>query len=154
MFSNELTELMASFFSSVKLTIILLATLAVFVLLGAWCPQISQSGQDKVIEQFGQPTADILIKAGVADIFHSPAFLLLIALLTINIIMGSCKHVFPKLKLLRLPMPQLASEQISKLPVHKTILLKQSPAVYSEKLVSWLSKKGYRVYRNGGYLTA
>ena len=56
---------MTAFFSSVKLTIVLIALLAVFVLLGAWCPQISQAGQDKVIEQFGQPTADLLIKIGI-----------------------------------------------------------------------------------------
>ena len=132
---------MTAFFSSVKLTIVLLACLAVFVLLGAWCPQISQSGQDKVIEQFGQSAADILIKAGIADIFHSPAFLLLIALLTINIIMGSCKHVFPKLKLLRLPMTLLAAEQINKLPVHKAIVVKQPLLICRDKLTHLLSKK-------------
>jgi len=145
---------MASLFSSVKLTIILLSALAVFVLLGAWCPQISQSGEDKVVEQFGQQTADILIKAGVADIFHSPAFLFLIALLTINIIMGSCKHVFPKLKLLRLPMPKLQPTQISKLPTNKTIVVKQSMPACTDLLLGWLRKKGYRAHIEGKYLTA
>ena len=145
---------MTAFFSSVKLTIILMASMAIFVLLGAWCPQISQSGQDKVIEQFGQQTADILIKAGIADIFHSPAFLLLIALLTINIIMGSCKHVFPKLKLLRLPMPRLESAQINKLPIHKMFVSKQSFSISQTNLVNWLSKKGYSVNTKDNYLTA
>src|SRR6185437_14144151 len=62
--------------SSVRLTIVLLVLMAASVLIGAWCPQISQSGEEKIFEQFGLSTGQFLIDIGVADIFHSTAFLL------------------------------------------------------------------------------
>lgn len=140
--------------ASVKLTIVLLSVLASMVLLGAWCPQISQVGKDKVIEQFGPQTADLLTTIGIADIFHSYAFLTLIALITVNIVCGSFKHVFPKLKQLRLPMPWLNANQISKLPAHKTIAVQEPMASATQTLIKWLKKHGYTTYFNNNQLTA
>ncbi len=141
-------------FASVKLTIVLLSLLATTVLLGAWCPQISQVGKDKLIEQFGPKTAELLISIGIADIFHSYAFLALIALITVNIICGSFKHVFPKLKQLRLPMPWLHANQIAKLPVHKTITIKEPITSIIQSLIKWLNNHGYKICMNNNQLTA
>ncbi len=140
--------------ASVKLTIFLLSLAAVFVLLGAWCPQISQAGEEKVFEQFGEQTGQFLINLGVADIFHSPAFLLLIGFLTVNIIFGSFQHVFPKLKLLKMPMPWLIANQILKMPVHNQFLANATVPNMQNKLVSYLNKNGYKVRVNAYQITA
>ena len=140
--------------ASVKLTIFLISLLALFVLLGAWCPQTSQAGQSKVFEQFGEQAAQFLINIGIADIFHSPAFLLLIGFLTVNIIFGSFKHVFPKLKLLKIPMPWLTANQILKMPVHNEFSANTPLSTMKEKLVAHLNKSGYKVQVNKEQLTA
>lgn len=105
-------------FASVRLTVVLLSLVALTILLGAWCPQESQVGQEKVIEQFGEDMATFLIKAGIADIFHTPFFLLLIGLLTVNMIACSFQRVFPKVRQLKQQMPYLSDRSVLKLPWH------------------------------------
>jgi cytochrome c biogenesis protein len=117
-------------FASVRLTVLLLSLIALTILLGAWCPQESQVGQEKVIEQFGEDMAMLLIKAGIADIFHTPFFLLLIGLLTVNMIACSFQRVFPKVRLLRQPMPYLSGDALKKLPWHKQfVFLGETPVL-------------------------
>ncbi len=153
-FIDKINTWLVNSLSSVKLTIVLLSLLAVMVLLGAWCPQIPQGGPGKVVEQFGPQTADYLIKMGIADIFHSLAFLLLISFITVNIIFGSFRHVFPKLKLLKSPMPWLRAEQINKMPVHYQFESSLSPADCENNLARTLKRLGYSVCINGSQLTA
>ena len=124
-------------FASVRLTVTLLSLIAITVLVGAWCPQESQVGQEKVIEQFGEDMAMFLIKAGVADIFHTPFFLLLIGLLTVNMIACSFQRVFPKVRLLKQPMPFLGSQSVKKLPWSSQVNLR----VEAQTLKSILSKE-------------
>lgn len=106
-----------SMFASVKLTILLLVLTAATILIGAWCPQEAAVGRDKVVEQFGPQVADQMIKYGIADIFHSPWFLGLIGLLTVNMVACSVQRVFPKVRSLRQPMPFLGAKEIKKMPV-------------------------------------
>lgn len=103
-------------FASVKVSIALICLLALAVLLGAWCPQESQVGYQKVVETFGADLAGRFRAAGLTDIFHAPVFLLLIALISINMIVVSFQRVFPKIKNYKLPMPYLGKDEILKLP--------------------------------------
>jgi len=153
-YSEKVKAWLSNSLASVKLTVFLISLMAVFVLLGAWCPQTSQSGQDKVFEQFGEQTGQFLINIGIANIFRSPAFLLLIGFLTVNIIFGSFKHVFPKLKLLKIPMPWLTANQILKMPVHNEFAADISLSETQNRLSTYLNKKGYKVNFNGQQLTA
>lgn len=112
--------------ASVKVTIVLMVLIATTVLIGAWCPQEAQVGQEKIIEQFGEEKALMLIQLGITDIFHTPFFLLLIAGLTANMVACSFQRVFPKIKLLRQPMPYLSRTEIGKMPYSKSIELIES----------------------------
>ncbi|PWT95564.1 MAG: hypothetical protein C5B53_11205, partial [Candidatus Melainabacteria bacterium] len=141
-------------FASVRLTVLLLSLLAATVLVGAWCPQEAQVGQEKVIEAFGPDLATILIKLHVADIFHSYWFLLLIGLLTVNIIVGSLKHVFPKLRLLVRPMPVLQAGEIAKLPFFWQREIAGEPEAIKQLLFDHLRKQHYSVSWTGPKLTA
>jgi cytochrome c biogenesis protein len=143
-----------SVFSSVKLTVLLLSLIAFTVLLGAWCPQESQVGQEKVFEQFGTDVAPWMIKLGISDIFHTPFFLTLIALLTINLVVASWQRVFPRLWVLRHPLPFLNPSEVMRLPVSKTLTTSIEP----DQLINQLSKKLkhnlYFVRRQGTSLVA
>lgn len=143
-----------NFFASVKLTIISLALIATTVLIGAWCPQEAQGGKEKVIETFGQPMADNLIRWGISDIFHSPWFLFLIALLTVNMVACSFQRVFPKIRSLKTKMPPLKGQAIGKLPYTRSVEVESSATDAIAKLATILKKRGFVVEVHDGKLTA
>ena len=143
-----------SLFASVKLTIALMTLIATTVLIGAWCPQESQVGRQKVIEQFGPQVGQEMIKLGIADIFHSPWFLGLIGMLTVNMVACSVQRVFPKVRLLSQPMVFLGKKQIANLPTYDETHLALQPSEALVALQTKLEKSGYSVVANGNKLTA
>lgn len=142
-----------SAFASVKLTIVLLSLIALSILLGAWCPQESQGGFQKVVEAFGEEAAKNLRTAGITDLFHTPFFLLLIALLTVNMIACSFQRVFPKARLMKQKMPFLSNREIEKFPVYQDVSLKCPAGEALNTLAASLKKQGYKVETKGGSLT-
>lgn len=142
--------------ASVQLSVFLMLLMALTILLGAWCPQESQVGQEKVFEAFDRQTAEFLIRAGISDIFHSVWFLALTAMMTLNMIVVSFQRVFPKLRTYTRSMPFLKGREISKLPVERELLL-SDPAQGAAALVeiaSRLGKQGYTVQADGSKLRA
>jgi len=143
-------------FSSVQLTVLLLSLIACTVLVGAWCPQESQVGQEKVLEQFGTDVGPYMIKFGISDIFHTPFFLTLIALLTINLVVASWQRVFPRLWVLRHPLPFLNAPEVMRLPVSKTLStggdIEQNELV--DRLLTKLKHNLYFVRRKDNLLVA
>jgi cytochrome c biogenesis protein len=143
-----------SLFSSLKLFFVLISLTAVTILIGSWCPQESAVGRDKVFEQFGPDLGAKFIDWGLSDIFHTPFFLGLIGLLTVNLVCASCTRVFPKLKLLKQPMPALGAAEIEKMPVHFAIESKSDAATTLGAFAKRLRKAGYNVTVHGDKLTA
>lgn len=131
--------------ASVKLTIFLMSLTALTVLLGAWCPQESANGKEKVVEQFGAETAKILSQLGITDIYHSPWFLSLIAMLTVNMIACSFMRVFPRVNLLRKQLPFLGAREIGKLPVNTSIVLAKEDKSILTSMAVMLAAKGFKV---------
>ncbi|MBA3992028.1 MAG: hypothetical protein C0469_00780 [Cyanobacteria bacterium DS2.3.42] len=131
--------------ASVKLTIFLMSLTALTVLIGAWCPQESASGKEKVVEQFGPEAAKLLTQFGITDIYHSPFFLSLIAMLTLNMIACSFMRVFPRVKLLSKPLPFLAGKDIGKLPVNTSIVLAKDDKSVLATVALKLASKGFKV---------
>jgi cytochrome c biogenesis protein len=134
------------FLGSVRLAVTLLSLTALTVLIGAWCPQESQVGQQKVIDQFGEQFAQVLINAGISDIFHSVWFLVLIGFLTVSLVAASFQRVFPKLILLRKPPIFLKKAAIEKLPISQSLILPVSKNQAMSLLAQKLKKKFYKVY--------
>jgi cytochrome c biogenesis protein len=143
-----------SLFSSLKLFFVLISLSAITILIGSWCPQEAAVGRDKVIEQFGPEWANRMIEWGIADIFHTPFFLGLIGLLTVNLVCASCTRVFPKLKLLQQAMPFLSGNEIEKMPVHFSVDSTADAATTFGALISRLRRAGYSVSVEGDRLTA
>lgn len=143
-----------SIFASVKLTVATLSLIALTVLVGAWCPQEAQVGRDKVFETFGPQVAPELIKYGIADIFHTPFFLFLIALLTVNMVACSVQRVFPKVRSLSQPMPFLAGPAIEKMAVHFSNNFHATPDVVTDTVERYLKRRGFSIARQGNMLAA
>ncbi|MCC7529112.1 MAG: cytochrome c biogenesis protein ResB [Candidatus Melainabacteria bacterium] len=131
--------------ASVKLTIFLMSLTALTVLAGAWCPQESASGKEKVVEQFGPDAASLLSQLGITDIYHSPWFLSLIAMLTLNMIACSFMRVFPRVKLLSKPLPFLAGKDIGKFPVNASVVLAKEEKSALASVALKLASKGFKV---------
>lgn len=140
--------------ASVQLTIFLMSLTALTVLIGAWCPQDSANGKEKVVEQFGADTAKLLTQFGITDIYHSPFFLSLIAMLTVNMIACSFLRVFPRIKLLQKPLPFLSGRDIGKLPVNTSVALRGNDQSALTALAVKLSGRGFKVATNGDKLLA
>lgn len=142
-----------SFLASVKLTIMSMIMIATAILLGAWCPQESQSGFAKVVEQFGPQNARFLKDLGITDIYHSPIFLALVGILTVNMIACSFQRVFPKIRSLKLPMVFLGGKEISKLANHRHVSLYADRAAVIPFIGQLLKKRHYSVNVQGKSLT-
>lgn len=152
--NHSLWPVRRSALASVKLTIALMVSIALCVLLGAWCPQEAQDGKDKVIEMFGPTLADGLMRFGIADIFHSPVFLGLIALLTVNMVACSMQRVFPKARSLRQPMPFLGPDAIAKLAFSNSRAYDAPADMLLDSVQGRLRKAGYIVEVKSDKLTA
>ncbi len=83
----------AAFFSSLKLTIFLLITLALVSIIGTVIPQ--NMLRDDYLKVYKESTYATLKAVGFLDMYHSWWFVLILALLTINLIACSWKH-FPR----------------------------------------------------------
>jgi cytochrome c biogenesis protein len=138
-------------FASVQFSIFLMALMAATVLIGAWCPQEPAVGQEKVFEAFDRPLAEFLIRSGVSDIFHSPWFMFLVAMLTLNMIIVSCQRVFPKAKLINQKLPYVTASGIERMPVHFKVQSKDAAgrAGLLAGLSAALTKMGYKVEIEG-----
>jgi cytochrome c biogenesis protein len=143
--SQQITTSIIRFFNSVRLAVFLLSLTAATVLLGAWCPQESAVGQEKIIEQFGPETARTLMKLGITDVFHTPFFLILIFFLTLNLIVASFKRVFPKLLLLKQPHNFLQAEEIAKLPQNYCFDLPIRASSAIDRLALSLRRRGFKI---------
>ena len=155
--TNEVSKKIVGFFNSVKLAAVLLTLSAFTVLVGAWCPQESTVGQEKIIQQFGVENGTNLMKWGITDIFHTPYFLILIAFLSINLTVASFQRVFPRLKTLKGPLKFLETRAIAILPVRQSAVLKGDVSnvddVYNS-LTHKLNFAHYKVERKDSRLSA
>jgi len=141
-------------FASVKLTIILMTLIALSVLVGAWCPQEPQVGFQRVEEVFGTGMAASLRRLGITDLFHTPFFLGLIGMITLNMVACSVQRVFPKARLLKKQMVFLSEHEIGRFPNSLDVRL-NCPAVEAlESLGSELKKQGFLVEIKDGKLKA
>ncbi len=141
------------FWSSIKLSVSLLALTAGTILVGAWCPQEGQVGREKVFEAFGQENGQMLINMGFSDIFHSPWFLFLIAMLSLSMLAASFERVFPRLLTLKNSMPLLGGKEIMKLPYKNQVFLGTvSDTAVLDELENKLKKKGFKITRKDGKL--
>lgn len=147
-------KLSFGFWSQVKTSVILIALTATTILVGAWCPQESQVGKEKVFEAFGQENGQLLINLGVADTFHSPWFLFLIAMLSLSMLAASFERVFPRLLILKNSMPLLGGAEITKLPYHRQITRTESGTNFLDEMDKKLQAKGFKTQRQGDRLLA
>lgn len=149
--------------SSVKLSVTLIALTAATILVGAWCPQEGQVGKEKVFETLGKDNGQLVINLGLADTYHSPWFLFLIAMLSLSMLAASFERVFPRLMTLKNKMPLLGLNEIAKLPFNRKVEIESDSISGTESggtaigaiddIEAKLKKKGFTIIRQGNKFT-
>ncbi|MFH1058245.1 MAG: cytochrome c biogenesis protein ResB [Pseudomonadota bacterium] len=86
------------FFASVKLSFVLLLALALTSVLGTLLPQKEHTGV--YVQQFGEAGARIILGLRLDDMYHAPWFLLLLALLAVNLLICSLNRLPATFKLM------------------------------------------------------
>ncbi|TCK04501.1 cytochrome c biogenesis protein ResB [Phorcysia thermohydrogeniphila] len=129
------------FFSSVKLAIVLLLTLAVTSIIGTIIEQ--QQDPDKYLREYGETTYKILKFLGFTDVYHSWWYILLLTLLGINLIVCSIKRL-PKIwKIAKQPRKTLPEGAEKSLKVSHSITLEGTGEEIKKTVTETLKKLKY-----------
>ncbi len=129
-------------FSSVKLAIVLLLTLAVTSIVGTIVEQ--QQDPEKYLREYGETTYKILKFLGFTDVYHSWWYIALLTLLALNLIVCSIKRL-PKIwKIAMEPRKTLPPGYEKGLAVSNAITLQASLNEVKEKLLETLRNKRYK----------
>lgn len=102
------------FFSSVKLTVVLLLTLAVTSIFGTLIPQMGSPAQ--YVAKYGEFGYRLLSLLNLFDMYHSWWFRLLIVLLTANIVVCSIDRLSSLWKIVFVKRPRFNPKQFRKVP--------------------------------------
>ncbi len=130
-------------FSSVKLAIVLLLTLAVTSIVGTIIEQ--QQDPEKYLMEYGETTYKILKFLGFTDVYHSWWYIALLTLLALNLIVCSIKRL-PKIwKVALEPRKTLPAGYEKGLRVSHAITLQGALSDIKEKLIEILKNHKYKV---------
>jgi hypothetical protein len=111
------------FFASVKLSFVLLLSLALASVLGTLLPQ--KEHVSVYVQQFGEAGARLILGLRLDDMYHAPWFLLLLALLAANLVICSLNRLPLTLKL----MAKEPAEEIKRArPAQASLTLSGPPA--------------------------
>ena len=129
------------FFSSVKLTIVLLLSLALTSIIGTVIPQ--NENPDAYLHAYGAFRYQLLSTLGIFDMYHAWWFQGLLFLLTINIVVCSIDRLSGSWKLIFTRNPKVRPERFSKRPDARTLTDKRD----AEALVTVFEPIVARRYR-------
>ena len=146
-----------AFFSSLKLTIFLLITLAAVSIIGTVIPQ--NEFKEQYLRFYQESTYRVMKMLGVLDMYHSWWFKGILALFTINLIVCSLKH-FPRIwKFFKSPVTTVTDSFLASLALEWKIRLntKNLPAgknpgdFLAEKLSAFWSGSWLQTKKTGDF---
>jgi cytochrome c biogenesis protein len=127
-----------NFFASVKLTVVLLLTLALTSIIGTLIPQ-NENPADAV-RRYGAYFYRLFDLLGIFDMYHSWWFQLLLILLTINIVVCSIDRISATWKIIFPQNPSFNIERFRQLKNKEKFSAAQSPDELKQRLEPFLSK--------------
>jgi cytochrome c biogenesis protein len=132
-----------AFFSSLKLALFILITLAVVSIIGT----VIQQNQPVVfyVREYGEKWARFIFMGELNDMYHSPWFQGLLLLLIINIIVCTIKRFPPKWKSTLEVKDNIAPRFIKNLSCNESLYLSGDFTEIKGKVTEVLKKKRYKV---------
>ena len=131
------------FFNSLKLTLTVLLTLAAVSIVGT----IVQ--QDQLIEtytaEYGEAWGNLILRAGFNDMYHTPWFTAILAILVINIAVCTLERFPPKWKVLLTGKPNYSPGFIDKLSNSADFTVDGDLETVKARVVAALKKKRFKI---------
>jgi cytochrome c biogenesis protein len=113
-----------SFFSSVRLTLALLILIALSAVVGTVIPQ--QEASQEALQKLPPTLAVVLKTLQITDLYHSPWFLFLMAMITVNLVVCSLNRLPVSLRLYRRKPDPDRSGLYEELPPERVIVVGES----------------------------
>ncbi len=136
--SVSLTDRIWNFFASVKLSVILLLTLAATSIIGTLIPQHKQPAQ--YIQNFGEFWHGIFDTLNFYDMYGSWWFQLLLALLVVNIVVCSIDRLSATWKIIFPKKPVYKADRFQKSASQKSLTTRQSPQSLKTALTEYMNR--------------
>ncbi len=156
---SKKSNLLWSFFSSVKLTIVFLVLIVLIFIIATFLPQ--QEAAQEFVQQLSPGTAKVLLFLRLFDLYHSPLFYALMGLLSFNLIICSINRFPISLKQYKAPCFPEPAGTFENLPQSQLIITDKEANKVSTTIESYLkakygsvrkidTKKGYVFYGERG----
>lgn len=126
------------FFASVRLTVVLLLSLAATSIIGTLIPQNMDNAA--YMAKYGVVTFRVFSILGLTDMYHAGWFRFLLAMLTMNVLICSFDRLPATLKLVFAKTPSFNINRFRRLSSRKTISVPMSADKVSERLSAVVSK--------------
>ncbi|MDX9787209.1 MAG: cytochrome c biogenesis protein ResB [Desulfobacterales bacterium] len=128
-----------NFFASVRLTVVVLLTLAVTSIIGTLIPQNAEPAG--YIQKYGVEAYRIFSILNLTDMYHSGWFRFFMAMLTMNIVVCSLDRLSATLKIVFVKNPKFQIERFRGLDDNSGRLSSKTPAelisLYSDRVSGW-----------------
>ncbi len=141
------SNLIWRFFSSVKLTLVLLIILAMTSLFGTLIPQ--QEGAVEFARRLSPGMFQLLSSLNLFDMYHSAWFRIIIGLLALNLIICSLNRLPTTLKRFRAPTRADRSKPFENLPAERSFSVKGEMGDVGGRVADLLRKQYKRVEAKG-----
>ncbi len=131
-----------AFFSSVKLALFLIATLASTSIIGT----VIQQNQSKAhyVKEWGANAANLIQILNINDMYNSIWFLTLLGLFSLNLIICSLDRIPNVIRLVRKDNLTTDPDRLAKMRMHHRVQLSGSLQEAQEKVASYLAGKGWK----------
>ncbi|NNG06788.1 MAG: hypothetical protein HKM90_03570 [Desulfobacteraceae bacterium] len=141
--AHKNSNMVWNFFSSVKLTLVLLIILAITSLFGTLIPQ--QEGAVEFARGISPGMFQLLSSLNLFDMYHSSWFRIIIGLLALNLIVCSINRLPATLKLFRALPRADRSKPFENLSPERDISVKGDMDEVGERVANFLKRKYKRV---------
>lgn len=131
-----------SLFTSVKLALFLLFTLAATSIIGTIIPQGQPSGF--YVDTYGPNLGRLMQTLSIHDMYNSWWFMILLAVFSLNLIVCSIERIPNAWRLVTMDNLATDPERLKKIGLRKTVQLEGSVNDAAEKTRSFLAKKGWK----------
>jgi len=125
-----------SFFSSIRLTVVLLIVMALLFMVGTFIPQ--RESAMEFAQRLSPGISSLFHALGLFDVYHSPLYYVLLGLLALNLTVCSLNRLPGSWKLYRTPHFPVPEGLFSKLPPNRVLLTEQNREACLSSLESLL----------------
>ncbi len=143
-----------SFFTSVRLAIILISLVIIISLVGMFVPQRDWTREVDYLGRYGMNGYQWLKTLQLDHIYSSWYFLFVITLLTLNLLACTHKRLSASIRYFRLKQRPVPPAALEKMEIHRVISMASEPSTIKQTITKLLKKNFYQVREEDGQILA